>query len=135
MIRSTTSSPSVYQVSVTTASHLASLIPRSRPSAHPLLLSIHRNELACLHLHHRPPSLYCTPTHHKLRDMVAHTHRPGQSVNRFFGSVFQFFYKFGFWKTVTETFCGKSKTEPSVNRIFRFGFLFNRKNRIRIKLL
>jgi hypothetical protein len=40
------------------------------------------------------------------------------------------FYDFGFWKTVTETFCGKSKTESSVNRIFRFGFRFNRKNRI-----
>jgi hypothetical protein len=49
----------------------------------------------------------------------------------FFGSVYRFFYKFGFWKTVTETLCGKVKTEPSVNRIFRFGFRFNRKNRMR----
>jgi hypothetical protein len=56
--------------------------------------------------------------------------RPGQSVNRFFGSVFWFFYNFGFWKTVTEIFCGKSKTGPSVNRFFRFGFRFNRKNRL-----
>jgi hypothetical protein len=45
----------------------------------------------------------------------------------FFGSVFSVFYKFGFWKTVTETFCGKSKTESSVNQIFQFGFRFNRK--------
>jgi hypothetical protein len=62
--------------------------------------------------------------------------RPGQSVNRCFSvRFFSVFYKFGFWKTVTETFCGKSKTESSVNRIFQFGFRFNRKNWIRIKRL
>jgi hypothetical protein len=44
--------------------------------------------------------------------------------------VFRFFYNFGFWKTVTKIFYGKSKTGPSVNRFFRFGFWFNRKNRL-----
>jgi hypothetical protein len=68
------------------------------------------------------PSLLCPP------------HGRGLGLGNRLTDVFRFgfsvFYKFGFWKTVTETFCGKSKIESSVNRIFRFGFRFNRKNRI-----